>query len=208
MKKLTPIENIDVNYNQLILNILDALSYLEVNDIIHNDVKPWNILYDPDTQQYVLIDFGVSTRFKICHTARVNRPITEAPEITYRNLLPDQKINLPAIVDTDDNRSDTFGLGATLFILLTGKSWFPNEEDKLKISFSQSYLSLLDGNPYQPLVKEMMTPFPQNRPLPSQLAKRFGIEKAYLKIREPVVQIPEGWTSREIESVRKLLPSR
>ncbi len=38
--------------------VIKALYYLEVNRIIHGDIKPSNILVDPDTEKITLIDFG------------------------------------------------------------------------------------------------------------------------------------------------------
>ena len=43
--------------------ILDTLSYLHQQEIVHRDIKPDNILYDPDTHKIKLVDFGISKRF-------------------------------------------------------------------------------------------------------------------------------------------------
>lgn len=40
--------------------ISSALAYLHANSLIHDDVKPDNIMWDPTTQHSVLIDFGAA----------------------------------------------------------------------------------------------------------------------------------------------------
>ena len=131
MKKLVTLVDVDhINYDTLITDILDAVTYLESNDILHNDIKPDNIMYDPDTDMYVLIDFGVSTRYSKCHIGRTGTMTTKAPEIFYQeyrenNIVDDMyPIPIPIINDVVHNfTSDIFSLGATLYALITGYSW-------------------------------------------------------------------------------------
>jgi serine/threonine-protein kinase len=48
------------------IDISDALAYLhsQTPPVIHSDVKPGNIMYDPQTRQVTLIDFNISLAFK------------------------------------------------------------------------------------------------------------------------------------------------
>lgn len=48
------------------VDISDALAYLhsQTPPVIHSDVKPGNIMYDPETRQVTLIDFNISLVFK------------------------------------------------------------------------------------------------------------------------------------------------
>jgi len=41
-------------------SMLKAVHHLAVNGIMHRDIKPSNFLYDPDSKEGLLIDFGLS----------------------------------------------------------------------------------------------------------------------------------------------------
>ena len=43
--------------------LISGLRYLHERKIIHQDLKPQNILFSNDYEKVKLVDFGVSTRF-------------------------------------------------------------------------------------------------------------------------------------------------
>src|SRR2546430_2407829 len=90
--------------------IMNAVSYLHNQKlpIIHRDIKPSNIIVPPSRNEAVLVDFGIAKEFDPDSTTTAVRhasPGYAAPE-QYG-------------VGTN-TRTDIYGLGATMYTLLTG----------------------------------------------------------------------------------------
>ncbi len=88
-----------------------ALKVVHQNGLLHHDVKPQNIMLLQDTQEVVLIGFGIAREFIAGLTQRYTRLLSQgyAPVEQY---LPKVK-RTPAI--------DIYGLAATLYTLLTAQ---------------------------------------------------------------------------------------
>ena len=90
---------------QIIVPILNAISYLHSLNIIHRDIKPENILMD--NKKPVLIDFGAAkSGYKEAELV-IGTPGWAAPE----------QLNGSA----PSPQSDIYSLGALIFYLMTGK---------------------------------------------------------------------------------------
>ena len=87
-----------------------ALGYAHRNDVIHRDVKPANIIVQPDGA-VKLLDFGIARQEKM--ESRLTR--TGAVIGTLQYMAPERLRNAPF-----DGRSDIFSVGIVMFQLLTG----------------------------------------------------------------------------------------
>ncbi|MFT7582384.1 MAG: serine/threonine protein kinase, partial [Myxococcota bacterium] len=89
-----------------------VLAYAHQHRLIHQDLKPENILLTTDGR-IKLTDFGISQ-----HLAKTSgNPLGGAVAGTPAFMAPEQAMGLPV-----DMRSDIFSLGATLYMLATGKT--------------------------------------------------------------------------------------
>lgn len=95
--------------------ILDALVFLHSRNIIHRDIKPNNLILTPD-EQIVLVDFGL---------VKLYDPNSQNTSTTLRGVGTPEYSPLEQYareVGRTDPRTDVYGLGATLYRLLAGKS--------------------------------------------------------------------------------------
>src|SRR3954463_11134629 len=95
--------------------ILRALAYAHRRGIVHRDVKPQNVILDPDGQAKVA-DFGIA---RAGHSEMTQ---TGAIVGTVAYLSPEQAQGMPV-----DRRSDLYSAGLVLYELLTGHVPFEGE---------------------------------------------------------------------------------
>jgi serine/threonine-protein kinase len=98
---------------RIMLQVLDALASAHDQGVVHQDVKPANIMLTPDMRVKVA-DFGISRLFD----AEVT--MTSSSMGTPNYMSPEQCRGGPV-----DGRSDLFAAGATLFEMVAGERAFP-----------------------------------------------------------------------------------
>ena len=91
------------------LQVAQALDYAHQQSVVHRDIKPGNIMYDPVSGAVKVTDFGIA---RITDASRTRTGLVlGTPSFMSPEQLAGQHI---------DGRSDLYSLGVTLFQLLTG----------------------------------------------------------------------------------------
>ncbi|MDY6897393.1 MAG: AAA family ATPase [Cyanobacteriota bacterium] len=109
------------NFLDIAIKITSALDELHRNQIIHKDIKPDNILINPDTKEVKIIDFSISTILPKEVQFLINPDVLEG---TLAYISPEQTGRMNKGIDY---RTDYYSLGITLFELLTGQLPFNND---------------------------------------------------------------------------------
>ena len=98
------------------------VGHIHQQRIIHKDINPSNIIWNPQTDQLKIIDFGISSELS-----------REQPKFQHPNVLegtlaymsPEQTGRMNRVVDY---RTDLYSLGVTFYHLLTGQPPFQTQD--------------------------------------------------------------------------------
>ncbi len=104
------------------LQIVTILELLHRDRIIHKDIKPDNILVNPDTAEVKIIDFSIASRLPREIKALSNPNVLEG---TLAYIAPEQTGRMNRGIDY---RSDFYSLGVTLFEFLCGQLPFTSTD--------------------------------------------------------------------------------
>lgn len=96
------------------IQMADVLNGLCQHHVIHKDIKPANIIIDPNSRRIQLIDFSIAS---VLPRELQSIQTPDALEGTLAYLSPEQTGRMNRGIDY---RSDFYGLGVTLYKLLTG----------------------------------------------------------------------------------------
>ena len=113
LQKITLTDEEDIK--NVMVQLIETLSYLHRQDIVHRDIKPENILYDSLTRKIKLIDFGISKRF-----------IKRGSLIDMWTITGTLYYRAPEMFEGDGYREpvDVWAAGIFLYKLVTGKTPF------------------------------------------------------------------------------------
>lgn len=148
---------------KLIANVASGLAYLHEQGVIHQDIKPDNILVD-NNGNYVITDFGISvqTRSTLRKSARNastgGTTAYMAPERFSRDSTPVKA-------------SDIWSLGATVYELLTGRMPFGEVGGGMQRGGADIPTIKVDVSPaLRQTITKMLAEDPWLRPTAMQLA--------------------------------------
>jgi serine/threonine-protein kinase len=144
----------------IVARVADALSYAHENHVVHRDVKPANIMYEPESDIVKVTDFGIA---RITDSSKTKTGmVLGTPSYMSPEQLSGKKI---------DGRSDLFSLGVTLYQLLCGR--VPFEGD------SMAQLMFRIANDVHPDIRKYVRGIPE--PLVAIIDKALckDVEKRY-----------------------------
>ncbi len=107
---------------QIAIATTETLGQIHSANIIHKDINPSNIVFNPATGQIKIIDFGISTQLTRETPSLKNPNILEG---TLAYISPEQTGRMNRALDY---RTDFYSLGVTFYELLTGKLPFETED--------------------------------------------------------------------------------
>ncbi|MGB7708738.1 MAG: AAA family ATPase [Microcoleus sp.] len=132
----------------LALQLADILDYLYQNRVIHKDIKPANILINPETKQVKLIDFSIASLLPR-ETQEIQNPNILEGTLAY--LSPEQTGRMNRGIDY---RSDFYSLGVTFYELLTGQLPFVSDDpmELVHCHLAKQSIPLSQINPEIPII--------------------------------------------------------
>lgn len=164
--------------------LISALGELHSKGLVHKDVKPQNILINPETLILKIIDFGVSIQIDQETVSLVSYRQLEG---TLNYISPEQtgRMNCPL-----DYRSDFYSLGVTLYELVTGMLPFVSSDP---MEVLHSHLAVLPKAPAEvkpnipqvvsDIILKLLEKSPENR-YQSARGLQFDIDKCIVTLSE------------------------
>ncbi|OZH55925.1 serine/threonine protein kinase, partial [Hydrocoleum sp. CS-953] len=110
------------NFLELAISIVEILEDLYHHQIIHKDIKPSNIVINPETGNVKLIDFSISTLLPRETQEIINPNVLEG---TLAYMSPEQTGRMNRGIDY---RSDFYSLGITFYEILTNQLPFSSTD--------------------------------------------------------------------------------
>ncbi|MHC5733887.1 trifunctional serine/threonine-protein kinase/ATP-binding protein/sensor histidine kinase [Nostoc sp.] len=107
---------------RIAIALCNALDILYREQIIHKDIKPANILINPETKQVKLIDFSIASLLPRETQTLINPNVLEG---TLAYISPEQTGRMNRGIDY---RTDFYSLGVTFYELLTGVLPFQSKD--------------------------------------------------------------------------------
>jgi predicted ATPase/signal transduction histidine kinase/DNA-binding NarL/FixJ family response regulator/tRNA A-37 threonylcarbamoyl transferase component Bud32 len=111
-----------VDFLRLSINVTEILAEVHAQQVIHKDINPANLVWNRQTGQLKLIDFGISTELSHEKQPLSNPNLLEG---TLPYMSPEQTGRMNRTIDY---RSDFYSLGVTFYELLTAQVPFQSRD--------------------------------------------------------------------------------
>jgi predicted ATPase/signal transduction histidine kinase/GAF domain-containing protein len=162
------------------LQIVDILHQLHQQRIIHKDIKPANILIQPETGQIKLIDFSIASLLPR-ETQEIQNPNVLEGTLAY--ISPEQTGRMNRGIDY---RSDFYSLGITFFELLTGQLPFQAEEpmEMVHAHLAKQPPSVCDLHPDLPIMLGEIIYKLMSKNAEDRYQSAFGLKHDLIKCRQ------------------------
>lgn len=170
----------DDNLNNIIQQLLIAVGYIHSLQIVHRDIKPDNIIYDPRSGVVKLIDFGFScysVLYNVKYQCRMNTkgtPSYIAPEIWAYYLQGTKDITTDEDIEKL-KKADMWSLGMSLYQLIYGITPYDDLDSVVEIANNVIYG---DVSFYESEVDPVIIDVIENL-LNKNYKERFSAEQAY-----------------------------
>ncbi|AFY44419.1 ATP-binding sensor histidine kinase [Nostoc sp. PCC 7107] len=203
---------------EIAIALCSTLEILYRDCIIHKDIKPNNILINPETKQVKLIDFSIASLLPRETQTQVNPNVLEG---TLAYISPEQTGRMNRGIDY---RTDFYSLGVTFYELLTGELPFKSHDAMELVHCHIAKMPVGLGNSEEipqvisEIVMKLMAKNAEDR-YQSALGLKYDLSKCLVQLKEhgkienfPIAQrdvcdrfiIPDKLYGRESE-VEKLL---
>ena len=186
---------------QIAIGIAKGLGEIHGQNIIHKDITPSNIVYNPDSGELKIIDFGISS-YLTREQAAIASPKTVQANLPY--ISPEQTGRMNRSVDF---RSDYYSFGATLYELLTGHRLFDVKDaiEWFHCHIARQPVSVHQRNSGVPemvsaIVMKLLEKMAEDR-----YQSSWGIQA---DLQECLDQLRQGRQIREFELAKKDTPNR
>lgn len=147
----------------LLADVASGLDYLHSQDVIHQDIKPDNILID-NNGRCLISDFGISTKARSTLRKSMMGNVSGG---TTAYMAPERFSREPAPIKA----SDIWSLGATIFELMTGNVPFGDLGGGMQKSGAEvPYIKGNYSDELQYLVERMLSLETWERPTASQIS--------------------------------------
>ncbi|MBN1364546.1 MAG: diguanylate cyclase [Syntrophaceae bacterium] len=149
---------------QISSKVSQTLGLIHKNNVIHLDIKPDNILINPDNGEVKITDFGISAVLTHANDELYNPDVIEG---TLSYMSPEQTGRMNRGVDY---RTDIYSLGATFYEMLTGEVPFKSKDpmELIHSHIARQPIPPSDLNPSLPpvlstIILKMLSKNPEER---------------------------------------------